>query len=162
MYILAIICAALFLVADQVSKYFVVENIPLNGEAEFIDGLISFHHIHNTGGAWGFMKDHTWILLSITVIAMIICLALLLKSKANDKVLFWALCLIMSGGLGNMIDRIFRSGKVVDFLVFDFYKAFPRFNIADCAIVIGALLLVIYFIKDFLTTAKASKEGQNS
>ena len=149
MYILAIVCAVLFLVADQVSKYLVVQNIPLNGEAEFINGLISFHHIHNSGGAWGFMENHTWLLLSITVIAMIICFAMLLKTKKNDKLLFWALCLVMSGGLGNMIDRIFRGGKVVDFLVFDFYKQFPRFNIADCVVVIGAGLIVIYFIIDF-------------
>ena len=160
MYILAIVVSVLLLAADQLTKYMVVQNMALNSEAPFIDGLLSFHYIHNTGGAWGFMKDHTWILLSFTVIAMIICLALLLKTKKNDKMLFWALCLIMSGGLGNMIDRIFRGGKVIDFLVFDFWKDFPRFNIADCAVVIGAALLILYFVKDFIVTARGGKKAE--
>lgn len=162
MYILAIICSALLLAADQFTKYYIVQNMPLNSEAEFIEGFLSFHYIHNTGGAWGFMQNHTWILLSLSVIAMLICLAFLLKTKANDKVLFWALCLVMSGGIGNMIDRFLRGGKVVDFLVFEFYKEFPRFNVADCAICVGAALLVIYFIKDFITTAKHDKEIEKS
>ena len=58
-----------------------------------------------------------------------------------------------------MIDRIFNDGKVIDFLHFEFWPTFPVFNVADCAIVIGSCLLVLYFIMD---TAKETKTKRNS
>ena len=56
-----------------------------------------------------------------------------------------------------MIDRIFRGGKVVDFIQFAFWKEFPIFNIADCAVCIGALLLFLYFIADIINDRKKQK-----
>ena len=157
-YALAVICSVLFLAADQISKFIVVQNMTLGGESiPVIDGFFRFTYIHNEGGAWGFMAGHTWLLLSFTVIAMLVCLALLFKAGTNNKVLFWAICLILSGGLGNMIDRIFRDGKVVDFIELEFIR-FPVFNVADCAVCIGAALLFIYFLKDFFASAKTDKE----
>lgn len=156
-YALAVICSLLFLAADQISKYIVVQNMTLGGESiPVIDGFFRLTYIHNEGGAWGFMEGHTWLLLSFTVVAMIVCLALLVKAGTNDKFLFWAICLILSGGIGNMIDRIFRSGKVVDFIELEFIR-FPVFNIADCAVCIGAAMLFCYFIKDFFASAKTDK-----
>ena len=58
--------------------------------------------------------------------------------------------LVLSGGLGNMIDRIFRDGEVVDFIQLDFWKSYPIFNVADCAIVLGAGLLMLYFVKGII------------
>ena len=77
----------------------------------------------------------------------------------KNKLMFWAISLVLSGGIGNLIDRIFRNGKVIDFLHFAFFKEFPVFNIADCAIVIGAILLVLYFILDMISDAKAKKKA---
>lgn len=156
-YALAVICSVLFLAADQISKYFVVQNMTLGGESiSVIDGFFRLTYIHNKGGAWGFMSGQTWLLLSFTVIAMLVCIALL-KAGTNNKVMFWAVCLILSGGLGNMIDRILRGGNVVDFIELEFIE-FPVFNIADCAVVIGAGLLMIYFICDLFKSAKTNKE----
>ena len=90
----------------------------------------------------------------MTIVIMLICLALLFKWGAKNKLLFWAMSLVLFGGLGNMIDRIFRDGNVVDFLHFEFWPTFPVFNVADCAIVIGVALLVIYFIFDTIKNMK--------
>lgn len=155
-YILAMVCGGLFLAADQFTKYLVVSGMAYNSSKAFLPGFLGFWYIHNEGGAWGFLEGHTWILLSVTILIMLICVALILKLGTKNKLLFWAMCLILSGGLGNMIDRIFRHGKVVDFLHFEFIR-FPVFNVADCAIVIGAGLLVLCFVLDTLRDARLKK-----
>jgi signal peptidase II len=76
--------------------------------------------------------------------------------------LFWAICLVLSGGIGNMIDRIFRSGNVIDFLHFEFWPQFPVFNVADCGIVIGAGLLILHFIIEAVNEYKARKQVENA
>lgn len=152
-YVLAVIIGVVFLVLDQITKYIVVQNMPLGASSDFIQGFIGFWHINNKGGAWGFLEGYTWILLSVTIIVMIICFSLLLKHGFKNKLLFWAITLVLSGGLGNMIDRIFNGGEVVDFIHLEFME-FPVFNIADCAIVIGAGLLVLYFVMDIIKERK--------
>ena len=69
--------------------------------------------------------------------------------------MFWAIILVLCGGVGNLIDRIFRGGNVIDFLHFEFWPAFPVFNVADCAIVVGAGLLMLYF---FIGLIKEEKQ----
>lgn len=157
-YILAVIVGLLVIAADQVSKYIVVNNMTLGGKSiPFIDGFMEFLYIHNEGGAWGFMSGKTWLLVSVTIIAMLICLALLLRHGYKNKVLCWALTLILAGGIGNLIDRVLRGGKVVDFLHFEFID-FPVFNVADIAVCVGAGLLVLYFLLDIIKDAKARKD----
>ena len=91
---------------------------------------------------------------------MLICVSMLLKYGLKDKLLFWALTLVLSGGIGNLIDRIFRDGEVVDFIYLQFMN-FPLFNVADCTIVIGAGLMILYFILDMLKEAKKRKADSN-
>lgn len=157
-YILAIITGLGLLAADQISKAYIAANFELGGEAhDFINGVIDLVYIHNEGGAWGMLNGYTWLLLSITAIIMLICVALLLKVGTKNKLMFWAICLVLCGGIGNMIDRIFRDGKVVDFLHFSFLPNFPIFNIADVGIVIGAGMLVLYFVIEMILDTKVKK-----
>ena len=155
-YIVAVITAVLFLSADQLTKYIVISNMELFETVPFINGLMDFTYIHNTGGAWGILNRHTWVLIAFTAAAMTVCLYVLIKHARKNKILFFALCLILSGGLGNMIDRIFRGGKVIDFLEFTFID-FPVFNVADIAVCIGAGLLMLYFILDMIKEQKEKK-----
>lgn len=157
-YILAIGCGILVLVADQITKYFIASNFSLGESAEFINGIIDIIYINNKGGAWGILQGHTWGLLAITSVLLIICFTLLLKLGKSNKLLFWAITLVMFGGIGNMIDRIFRNGNVVDFLHFEFFPQFPVFNVADCAVVVGAGLLIVYFIADCIRDSKIKKQ----
>ncbi len=155
-YISAIITAVLFLSLDQLTKYIVMSNMELFESVPFINGLMNFTYIHNTGGAWGILNRHTWVLIVFTAVAMAVCLFVLIKYARQNKVLFFALCLILSGGIGNMIDRIFRGGKVIDFLEFAFID-FPVFNVADIAVCIGAGFLMLYFILDMIKEKKEKK-----
>ncbi len=159
-YILAIICGLLFLCADQLTKFYIISNFELGEGCNFINGIIDIIYIHNRGGAWGILQGKTWILLLITAVLMISCIILLFKYGKKNKFLFWSIILILSGGLGNMIDRIFRDGNVVDFLHFEFFPTFPIFNVADCAVVIGAGLLIAHFIFDSINDWKIKKSRQ--
>lgn len=156
-YIAALVCGVLIIGFDQITKYIVTVNMELGDYSEFLSGVIEFYYKHNTGGAWSILSDHPWVLLALTVIAMIICIVLLVKSGTKNKLLFWALTLVISGGMGNLIDRIFRDGKVVDFLHFEFWPQFPVFNVADIAVVIGAGLLILYFVIDTINDYKRKK-----
>ena len=155
-YILAVAVSVLFLLADRFTKYLVVSNMELGSSLPFIPHFLDFTYIHNTGGAWGILSGHTWMLVVFTAVAMAFCVVVLIKNGRKNPLLFWAVCLILSGGVGNMIDRIFNGGKVVDFLRTLFID-FPIFNVADCAVVIGAGLLILYFVIDIIGEAKKEK-----
>lgn len=153
-YILAVLVAIVVLVADQLSKIWVSNNLVMADSYKFIPRILDITYIHNDGAAWGMLGGYTWLLLSITIVVMLGCIAMLLKWGVRDKLTFWAAMLILSGGVGNMIDRIFRGGNVIDFLHFEFWKNFPVFNIADCAIVIGAGLVMFSLVKSIVDEQK--------
>lgn len=161
-YIMALVTGVLVLVADQLTKYFIVSNFQLYEGSDFIKGLIDIVYIHNTGGAWGVLRGKTWWLLSMTLVIMAFCVVILFKSRTKSRLVFWAMTLIVSGGIGNLIDRIFRGGNVVDFLQFAFWKDFPVFNVADCAIVVGVGMLLLYFVLDTVKEAKLKKTAENA
>lgn len=154
-YILAIVSGVLILAADFISKEYVAATFIYGETKPFINGLLDFNYIHNKGAAWGAFSGNRAFLIALTLAIMIICIFCLIKLGKNSKLFFWAITLVLSGGIGNMYDRIFRGGEVIDFLHFEFWPTFPVFNIADCAIVIGAGLLILYFILD---TVKEFKE----
>ncbi len=156
-YILALATGVLTLIADQITKNFIISNYELYEGSGFVKGLINIFYIHNRGGAWGIFQGKTLWLLIITAIIMTACVFVLIKYAKSSKLVFWALSLIIFGGLGNMIDRIFRSGNVVDFLQFAFWTDFPVFNVADCAVVVGTGLLILYFVIDIFKDFKAKK-----
>ena len=127
---------------DQITKYIVVQELKPIGAHSFIDGLIGFTYVENTGAAFGMMKGFRWgfiLLSSVAIVAIVIYLV-----KCRKKVpplLGVALAMIVGGGIGNQIDRI-ANGFVVDFLEFQFME-FAVFNIADCFVTIGALLVIL-------------------
>jgi len=156
-YILAILSGLLVLGADQYTKAYIVSNFELAEQKEFLNGFIDLIYIHNKGGAWGLLQGHTWVLLAVTIAVMFVCVAMLLKFGFKNKLMFWAISLVFFGGIGNMIDRVFRDGNVVDFLHFEFIPDFPVFNVADCGIVIGAGLLILYFVIDMVKESQQKK-----
>lgn len=158
-YIFAIISGIVILAVDQYTKYYISDNFILGESSDFLKGFIDITYIHNRGGAWGMLSGYTWILFSATIIIMLVCIAMLLKVGIKNELMFWAITLVMAGGLGNLIDRIFRDGNVVDFLHFEFYPSFPVFNIADCSIVVGAGLIILYFLIETINEYKTAKKN---
>jgi len=170
-YILAAITGVIVLAAAQFTKYFISNNFEMAKSYEFLPGVLDITYIHNDGAAWGMLGGYTWLLLSITIVVMLACIALLLKWGLRDKIMFWSAMLILSGGVGNMIDRIFRGGNVIDFLHFEFWPTFPVFNVADCAICVGAGLIILSLFKSIVdeqrqksraaVIAQTEEENQN-
>lgn len=160
-YILATVVAVLAFAADRITKVYISNSMVLGESAELIPGVFNLYYVHNNGGAWGILAGYTWVLLAVTAVIMIIGITVLVCKGLKNPWLFWSISLILSGGLGNMYDRIFNAGRVVDFIQFDFWKIFPIFNIADCAIVAGCCVLILYFILDTVGEQKRRKEISN-
>lgn len=149
---LAVIIVILAVVADQVTKYFVVQAAnPVNGSSEwtqgFIPNVLSFSYAENKGGGFSILNDGGWqriVLLGISLVAMGLIGYILIKFYKRHPLINIALSMILGGAIGNMIDRL-RLGYVVDFLTTEFMD-FPIFNVADCFVTVGAVLLAIYVI----------------
>ena len=158
-YILALISAVIVVLADQLTKIAVASNLTLGCTPEpLIPYLFNLTYIHNRGGAWGILSSHRAVLLILTCAVMAACVFILVKYCRKKPLLFWALSLVLAGGVGNMYDRIFRDGNVIDFLQFAFWTDFPVFNVADISVVVGCGLMILSFVLDFI---KESKEKQN-
>ena len=108
-----------------------------------IKGLLNFTYVENTGGAYGFGANYTIVItiLNIFVIGSILSFVILKQNKLEGKVIVGSI-FIIAGGIGNLIDRIFR-GYVVDYIDINPLFKYPIFNLADIFIVLGSIILVI-------------------
>lgn len=127
---------------DQISKLLIVRHLTLDSNITIIKNFFYITSHRNTGAAWGIFEGKLWFLILVTIFALAI-FAYLMKDFDLKKNTVYSISLILmiSGTLGNFIDRIFR-GEVVDFLRFIIFKYnFPIFNIADTCLTIGVILL---------------------
>ena len=120
---------------DQLTKYIVSQSIPLGGSIPIIKNIFHLTYVLNRGAAFGIFKNQVYFLI-ITAIVAVTFILINLNRKKTPRIEI-ALSLILSGAVGNLIDRL-RLGAVIDFLDF---RIWPVFNIADTAITIGAILL---------------------
>lgn len=139
----ALIVIAL-IAADQGLKYWVVSHLALGESAPFLPGLMQLTRLHNTGAAWSSFSGMTTLLIAVTVVLIALVLWLLIKRIVRHPLGVTACLLILGGGLGNMIDRVAR-GYVVDMFDLQLFT-YPIFNLADCFVVIGAILGGIYYL----------------
>jgi signal peptidase II len=150
-WVLLIFCIGILLL-DQWTKSLVVEKLPLYQRVEVIQGFFNLTHVRNTGGAFGIFGGEkgglgSILFVVVSLIAIGAIVFLFLKIKENEKTLAFSFSLILSGAVGNLIDRL-RYGEVVDFL--DFHLSsyhWPAFNVADSAICIGIGLMALELLK---------------
>lgn len=143
---------ALVLLLDQVTKWLVVRSISLYETRVVIPGFFNLTHIRNRGAIFGaFGQAGNRLVFLFLTLASLIALGFVVyyffRTSSSERGVKFSLGLILAGALGNLIDRIVR-GSVVDFL--DFHiggRHWPFFNVADSAITIGALLLIVFFLK---------------
>lgn len=142
-YILMALFSAAVVALDQWTKALTVANIPLHTRIPFWDGLFHFTYVQNTGAAFSSFLGQQW-LFALIFAAFTAALVYELKKNTMGFRPFerWCITAIWAGGLGNMIDRV-RLGYVVDMIEVEFMR-FAVFNVADCAVCVGAALLVIY------------------
>lgn len=142
-----IMIAAVVVVLDRLTKALVAQRISLHDSVDVVPGLFRLTHVQNPGAAFGLFSESSseWkvaMLILFSVAALAVVSALLWKNGKAMNATAIALSLVFGGALGNLWDRVL-SGRVIDFL--DFYIGshhWPAFNIADSAIVVGALLLL--------------------
>ena len=137
--------------ADQFAKYLTVANIPLFSDVPFIPGLLQLTYVQNTGAAFSSFQGQQWLFAVMFVIFTgVILWEFFKKPMPFTKLERWCIASVYAGGLGNMIDRV-RLGYVVDMIETTFME-FPVFNVADCFITCGCILLMAHlflFNKEF-------------
>jgi len=137
--------AAGIVAADQITKYITVANIALGQEVPFIPGLLQFTYVQNTGAAFSSFEGQQWLFALIFVVfTVLIIWEYRKKSMAFMPFERWCIAAIYGGGLGNMIDRV-RMGYVVD-MIETVFMEFPVFNVADCFITCGCILMIAHLI----------------
>lgn len=149
-----VLLAAAIALADQVTKYLIVSHIPLHTVgAQYFGDVLRIIHVQNHAVAFslgaGLPEGVRMVLFILVPLLLLVGLTLyLLRSTDITSLQRWSIGAVLGGGSGNLIDRIFREGGVVDFIDVKFYGIFglerwPTFNIADASIVVGGILLII-------------------
>ena len=124
---------------DQITKYILIgKNLTI------IPNILDFTYTKNTGVAFGIGANNIFLIIVVNIIILGVIIDCIRKKQTNFKILI-PLILIFSGGVSNLIDRIFR-GYVIDFIDINLFN-FPNFNIADICITIGIIFLIIIIIK---------------
>ena len=146
-----ILIAGAIVIADQITKAVVLSNMALYQSITLIPGFFSLTHIHNPGGAFGFLaQQDASIRIGIFILASSVAIFFIFlfyrQIPKTHPFLSAGLALIFGGAIGNLIDRL-RFGEVVDFL--DFYVGalhWPAFNVADSAITVGVAIFIAHLL----------------
>lgn len=160
----------ILILIDQLSKLFITTNFFLGEEREVIKNIFSIEYIRNTGAAWGMFPNGT---IFFIIFSLIVCIGLLVLFNKTPKekkynYLSMVIIILVSGAVGNLIDRCFRK-YVVDFFYFKLID-FPVFNVADIYVTVAAIMLILlimfYYKEDdfkFISflRKKTDKEDKN-
>src|SRR4030065_1600011 len=146
-WVLSIFCFGILLL-DQWTKSLIVQKLSLYQRVEVIQGFVNIIHVGNTGWAFGIVGGEkgglgSILFVVVSLIAIGSLVYLFIKIKENEKILALSFSLVLSGAIGNLIDRL-RYGEVIDFLDFYLFSYhWPAFNIADSAICLGIGLMAL-------------------
>ena len=132
------------IVLDQWIKVWAVHSLQTIGTIPLFEGVFHLTYVENRGAVAGIFQGKQLFLIIVTAIIIIALSAALLMKKVPGKMLPWCFGLIVGGGIGNLIDRIFR-GFVVDYLDFRLIN-YPVFNFADCCVVVGVFAFAFYVL----------------
>lgn len=141
--VLSALLALALLALDQGVKRYVTLTLSLGETRPLLPGLVELKAVHNYGAAWSSFSGQRWLLTAVTTLIILLVLAVLVRRLVRHPLGVLAGCLIISGGLGNILDRV-RLGYVVDMFNFQFMN-YPVFNVADMCIVSGCVLGLIYY-----------------
>lgn len=136
-----LLLAILWVLADQLLKYWVRTTIPLYESVKFLPGVMDLTYVQNTGAAFSILSTHTWILALVSLFASVLLLLALLKQVLPGFMGQFSLALLLGGAVGNLIDRV-ALGYVVDMFHLEFMR-FAVFNVADIGVTCGGALLLI-------------------
>lgn len=159
---IALIVSALIAGIDQLLKYVAVNNLSSKTTYPIITiggkDWLNLTYIENKGAGFSILEGYTTFLIIFTAIVIVGAIVLLLTRKVKQPFAIWGIAFVIGGGLGNLIDRIFRGGAVVDYIDVRIIN-FAIFNFADCFVVIGVICILISLI---FFSHKSKKEEINS
>ena len=146
---------------DQLTKWIVVQHLPLYSSFEWIRKVLHFTHVRNEGAAFGILQNQRWVFLVFSTIAIVGLGVYLFRFCKQGWLYKIAFAFLIGGGIGNMIDRI-AFGYVVDFielpfLVLPVLGEFPVFNVADSFVTVGVVMLAFALIRDVIREEKEKK-----
>lgn len=151
--------AAFVIILDQWTKWLVVQNMKLGeriGIAEPYFGLLSHR---NRGAAWGMLEGQMWLFYIVTIIVIAGIIYFFHKEAKGYPLFGLSLMLLLGGAIGNFIDRLWRKEVVdfVDVLIPVINYDFPIFNVADAALTVGVILIILHLILDEMKNKKKEK-----
>ena len=147
---LAIALLIVLIIIDQLTKLHFSTTLKMYERVPVIDGFFYFTYTTNTGGGFSLLANKPWaqtFFKILTSISLVLFVALYVySSKKGYKWLRFALIFVISGTVGNFIDRLLMN-HVIDFISLVFWEYhFPVFNIADCCLVVGVIMVIIHFL----------------
>lgn len=154
--VITLVSVALLVAVDQIIKLLVLKHLKPIGSLPLVDGIVQLNYAENTGAAFGSFSAHTDLLSIFTFLMIIIGLLYLFIKKRKLDVEYVCIALIIAGGLGNLIDRVFR-GFVVDYIE-PLFINFAIFNFADILVTCSSVVLVIWLIYEIYREGKEEKE----
>lgn len=166
--IIYFVIAAVAVAVDQITKVAAVKHL-VDAEADVIPGVLKFEYVENNGMAFGLLSGARWIFITVSIIAILGLIVYLIKWRPASKFACIGISLIIGGGIGNMIDRLFYDGILIgnhgEKVVRDFinFYAFGDlwvwvFNIADACVCVGGAMLLVWCIMSIIKEYKAEKQ----
>ncbi|SDQ21190.1 signal peptidase II [Streptococcus equinus] len=140
------LAAVMLILLDQLSKQWIVNHIPLNAIRKCVPGIFSLTYLRNYGAAFSILQNQQWFFTVITLAVVGAACYYFIKNINGNFWFLFGLLLIISGGIGNFIDRL-RLGYVVDMVHLDFMN-FAIFNVADSYLTVGVAILFIALWKE--------------
>ncbi len=150
------IMIVLIIAFDQVTKMLAKNALYPDKSARFIDGFVQFRYCENTGMAFSLGSGGRWVFVALSIVVIAGALYYLFSNKCKSLWEYWSIGVVIAGGLGNLIDRVF-NGYVID-MIEPLFVDFAVFNIADCAVTLGACSFVLYLICDLIRDSR--KKGE--
>lgn len=142
-YIFAIGLILVILLIDFYTKYIVRNDVRFIKGVPIIPNLLNLIYVKNEGAAFSMLSGYRIALIIISSLAIILGIYAITRLYRNNKIIFLAVSMVIAGGIGNLIDRIF-FGFVTDMISLSFFP--PVFNVADISVTLGFIILIIYII----------------
>ena len=154
--VITLISVAVLVAIDQIIKLLVIEHLEPIGSLPLIDGVVRLNYAENTGAAFGSFSAHTNILSIFTFVVIIIGFLYLFIKKRKVDVEYVCISLIIAGGIGNLVDRVFR-GFVVDYIE-PLFINFATFNFADILVTCSSIVLIIWLLYEIYREGKEKEQ----
>ncbi|MBQ8174235.1 MAG: signal peptidase II [Clostridia bacterium] len=151
-----LVLALIAVILDQITKALAVAYLKPISTFPIIEGVFHLTYRINYGAAFSMFEDQPWVFMTVSTVAILGILVYYFWDKKLTPAIRYPLCMIVGGGIGNMIDRIF-VGYVVDFFDARFIN-FAVFNVADCFVTVGAFLLFFVILLDTIREERAKKK----